>query len=489
MPGGPAAAHPGGPAGGPPPGPPPGPGPYGGSVRFLPPNGAAAPPPAPPAPPPAGPPPDDAIRGLHRPHGATAAFQAALATLLFVALPGPMLTSLGLAWVLLLTLAVASGATAYALVAWWNSGYELNGDHLVVYGGLLRRTTREIPLSRLQAVDVVRPVPAQAVGLAELRIELAGGDAGEIRLRYLSRGQAERLRAALLAHAAGLAGSTPEAPEWPLYRLPFGLLLGALAFRLPVMGAFLLFMALMAAGFAFAEPGVLGGAVPVLLGLFRGFIGPLVRYTDFYASLSPDGLRLRYGAFQARMQTVPPGRVQAVRIVEPLLWRALGVVRVEANVAGYVGERQMDSSTLLPVAPRRLAFALIDELFPEGGAAQVPLYAPGRGGPEAMGIGDRLFVTRRGRLCHVTEFVPHARTQSLRMAMGPLDRLRGTAVIGVDTPPGPVRARAAGHGAAEARSAVDRLAALGQEARMAGGGPERWATRGDAPERTAPPPG
>ncbi|GAA1112326.1 PH domain-containing protein [Nocardiopsis composta] len=455
-------------------------------MRFLPPNGAAAPPPAaPPVPPPAGPPPDDVTRGLHRPHGATAAFQVALATLLFVALPGPLLTSLGLVWVLLLTLAVASGATAYALVAWWNSGYELSGDHLVVYGGLLRRTTREIPLSRLQAVDVVRPVPAQAVGLAELRIELAGGDASEIRLRYLSRGQAERLRAALLAHAAGLAGTTPEAPEWPLYRLPFGLLLGALAFRLPVMGAFLLFMALMAAGFAFAEPGVLGGAVPVLLGLIRGFIGPLIRYTDFYASLSPDGLRLRYGAFQARMQTVPPGRVQAVRIVEPLLWRALGVVRVEANVAGYVGERQMDSSTLLPVAPRRLAFALIDELFPEGGAAQVPLYAARRGGPEAMGIGDRLFVTRRGRLCHVTEFVPHARTQSLRMAMGPLDRLRGTAVIGVDTPPGPIRARAVGHGAAEARAALDRLADLGQEARMAGGGPERWATRGDAPDPAA----
>src|SRR5690606_10117513 len=187
-------------------------GPYGGGVRFLPPNGAAAPPPAaPPVPPPAGPQ-DDVTRGLHRPHGATAAFQVALATLLFVALPGPLLTSLGLVGVLLLTLAAPSGAPAYALVAWWYSGSQLSADPLVVYGGLLRRTTREIPLSRLQAVDVVRPVPAQAVGLAELRIELAGGDASEIRLRYLSRGQAERLRAALLAHAAGLAGTTPEAP-------------------------------------------------------------------------------------------------------------------------------------------------------------------------------------------------------------------------------------------------------------------------------------
>lgn len=401
--------------------------------------------------------------------------------LVFLAVPGVLLLDFGLTWVLLLTLAVLAGAAAYSALAWWQSSFGLRDDHLVVHSGLFRKVSREVPLSRLQAVDVVRPVVMQAFGLAELRVELAGGDSGELRLRYLGRRTAERLRASLLAHAAGLSGRTPEAPEWPFYKLPFGLLLGAMAFRLPVLGAFLLFMVLIVAGFAFFEPGVLGGAVPLLLGLIRGFFGPLLRYTDFYSALSPDGLRLRYGIFQARMQTVPPGRVQAIRIVEPLLWRSMGVAKVEANVAGYVGERQMDSSTLLPVVPRALAFALVGELLPGVDVSRTALRGArrGRGRDEALGVDDSVFVTRRGFFCVVHEIVPHARVQSVRLTAGPLAAYLGTATIEADTPPGPVRARAIGHDAMAARRVVEEIAERAHKARTSSGGPERWATRSE----------
>nr|WP_246464137.1 PH domain-containing protein [Streptomonospora salina] len=431
----------------------------------------------------------DVARGAHRTHWATVVLQVLLAVVVFLALPGTVVLQLGPGWLLLMTLAVACAAIAFSLLSWWVSSFGLRDDHLVVHSGLIRRSSREIPLSRLQAVDVVRPLLMQVLGLAELRAELAGGDASEVRLRYLTWGRAERLRAALLAHAAGLAGTTPKAPEWPFYRLPFGLLLGALAFRLPVLGSVLLFVLLIAAGAisvgvtGYFEAGVLGGAVPVLLGLMRGFLGPLVRYTDFYASLSPDGLRLRYGIFQARMQTVPPGRVQAVRIVEPVLWRALGVVRVEANVAGYAGERQMDSSTLLPVVPRRLGYLLVGELFPGTDALRTAMHPAGSGRARdgALGVDERLFVTCRGLVCRVTEIVPHTRTQSVRLSAGPLARRRGVADVEADTPPGPIRARASGREIAEARRIAEGTAAYGHAARRRSAGTERWATRSDTP--------
>ncbi|MFC7329262.1 PH domain-containing protein [Marinactinospora rubrisoli] len=460
----------------------------GSTVRFLPPSppGRYAPvwQQAPRAARPARPEPD-VTTGLHRPHWLTVPLRAAVVALVFLAMPGVVLLNFGVLWVLFLTLSVGFAAGAYSLLSWWNTTFGLNGDHLVVHTGLVRRLSREIPLSRLQAVDVVRPLLMQVLGLAELRVELAGGDQGEIRLRYLGRRTADRLRASLLAHAAGLSGRTPEAPEWPFYRLRFGLLLGALAFRIPVLAAFVLFLLLTVAGFAFVEPGVLGGMVPLLLGLMRSFLGPLLRYTDFYASLSPDGLRLRYGVFQARMQTVPPGRVQAVRIVEPLLWRSLGVVRVEANVAGYVGERQMDSSTLLPVVPRRLAFSLVDELFPGTDATRVALHPARRGlsRNDALGVDDSVVVTRSGLFCTVIDIVPHARTQTVRLTAGPLARRRGVAAVEVDTPPGPVRARAAGRDLAEARRVVDGLAQRGHDSRSSTAGPERWATRSAPQDR------
>ena len=432
---------------------------------------------APPPPPPRPAPEADVTTGVFRSHWLVIPFQVIAVTLVFVALIGPILTQFGYAWVLVLAVAVVFGSLAYALPAWWYGSFGLREDHLVVHSGLVMRSSREIPLSRLQAVDVVQPLLMQVFGLAELRIELAGGDGSAIRLRCLRRGVAERLRVAVLAHAAGLPGRSPEAPEWPFYRLPFLLLLGSLTFRVPVLLCFVLLLLLLTAFVVFLEPGVLGGAVPLILGLLRYYWGPLARYTDFYASLSSDGLRLRYGMFQRRMQTVPPGRVQAVRVVEPLLWRALGVARVEATVAGYAGARQGDSADLLPVAPRGRAFSLVNELFPESEASLVPLVVNRGLLPNAAGVDERLFVSVRGLFCRVTEIVPVERMQTLRLSSGPLAQLRGRATVDVDTPPGPVTGRASDRDAAEGRRFLDALVEYGRRARVPSAGTERWATR------------
>lgn len=438
----------------------------------------------PPLPPP--PPKDDIITGVFRAHWMIIPLQIIAVTLVFVALIGPILVMFGFAWVLFMALAVLFGSFAYALPSWWYGTFGLREDHLVVHTGLVLRSAREIPLSRLQAVDVVQPLLMQVFGMAELRVELAGGDGSAIRLRCLPKDVAERMRAAVLAHAAGLPGRAPQAPEWPFYRLPFPLLLGALTFRVPILVSFILLLMLATAFVVFLEPGVLGAVVPLALGLLRYYWGPLARYTDFYASLSSDGLRLRYGMFQRRMQTVPPGRVQAVRIVEPMLWRALGVARVEATVAGYAGARQGDSADLLPVAPRSKAFTLVNEVFPGSDAAMVPLVADRTRSVGAAGVDERLFVSVRGVFCRVTEIVPVERMQTLRLSAGPIARLRGRVTVDVDTPPGPVAARASDRGAVEGRRFLDALADAGRRARVPSAGTERWATRATMHVETGP---
>ena len=54
---------------------------------------------------------------------------------------------------------------------------------------------------------------------------------------------------------------------------------------------------------------------------------------EFHIAEAPDGLRLRSGLLQTRAETIPHGRVQAVRWVEPLWWRPFGWVRLEVDVA------------------------------------------------------------------------------------------------------------------------------------------------------------
>ena len=58
---------------------------------------------------------------------------------------------------------------------------------------------------------------------------MAGGGSSEAPLAYLSEEAAQRLRAELLARAAGLHHETPEAPEAVLLEVPLGRLVEATA--------------------------------------------------------------------------------------------------------------------------------------------------------------------------------------------------------------------------------------------------------------------
>lgn len=461
-----------GPHPGPPPGPYPpgyGPGPYGQPYPY-------------PRPFPPPPKPKITFEGKeYRLHWATALLRGLgiMVVTAGVFLPLVMASPRILAIFLLCMLPLTAGAFTYTFLSWWQVRFWISGDDLVYSSGLVRRKTRTIPLSRLQAVDVVKPVVVRIFGLAEVRLELAGGDQGEVRFSLLEKYMAEQLRAALLAHAAGLSGYTPEAPEQRFYRVPFGLLIAGLALRIPVLVSALIFAALMAVGVVSGEWGVLGGALPAFLGLLRGVVAPLLSYSLFTVSLSPDGLRLRYGLLSTRMQTVPPGRVHAVRIVEPGLWRSFGWARVEVTVAGYVGGQQMRTATLLPVAPRRVAFSILSMVFPGTDVARVRLLPAARGllGSAAAGTDDVVFVSRRGWVCHTLDVVAHARAQSMQFSVGPWQRLRGLATVYLDTPPGPVRLAAPNRPLEEARAIVDSEAWRARRARQASDQPERWAVK------------
>ena len=140
-------------------------------------------------------------------------------------------------------------------------------------------------------------------------------------------------------------------------------------------------------------------------------------YFDFTLAESPDGLRLRYGLLNTRSQTVPPGRVQAVRISRPILWKRKGWVRLQVNVAGYAGGSD-DSSTgtmLLPVAPVELAFALLQRVLPGVDVEALDLVsappqarrrAPFQGRRLAAGFDERVMVMRGGWLTHTLDVVP-----------------------------------------------------------------------------------
>lgn len=413
-----------------------------------------------------------------------------------------------------------------AWLSWHRTRYRVTASALEFEQGVVFRHQRRAPLDRLQAVDLTEPLLARMAGLAKVTLEVAGGSNSSVDIAYLTRSDCLRLRDHLLTVASGVASDRPagpelgQAPEGAAVEVPLGRLLGSalLSVALPALGlvlaAFVLFVVT-------DEIGSLLPLVLVVLVIGGGAWTSFARLFEFRVASAADGVRIRRGLFEQRTQTVPPGRVQAVRVSQPFLWRLTGWWRVDVNIAGYgigAGDRSAMDTVLLPVGSSSEARAVLsfvvggvdidDDAFVGRGERGGFVAAPSRArwvDPIAwrrhgFRVDPSVLVLRGGRLRRRLDVVPHARTQSSAVHRGPLQRRLGLATFELHSTPGPIRPRVE-HLRAEVvvglledqavRSRAERATATDQWLAVAGGaasptGTEAAATTVEAPEPTTP---
>lgn len=358
------------------------------------------------------------------------------------------LGALGLFGMFVIVALVALGYEflAYRRLAFW---FDEDGD-LRVQSGVVFHQERRLQLSRLQTVDINRPLVARFFGFAALRVEVAGAGDSRADLQYLTVTDAEALRSEILARSAGLDSDAGEAPEQPLLVVPVGDLLVSLLLRavtvMLVLGTVLIVVAAVLTGGWSGIFSVLLGGVPLAM-VFTEF----TQLYNFTVADSPDGIRLRHGLLQTQARTIPPGRVCAVEFVEPLFWRRKGWVRLYVTVAGLSrdGDDAGTESVLLPVAPRAVAEDLFGRVMPGVQHENVPTVSPVKQVRRrswvqwrhlAAGADERVAVLKRGRITRRTQVVDHARVQSVRLTQGPWERSLGLASVHLDLPPGRIRA-------------------------------------------------
>jgi putative membrane protein len=369
-------------------------------------------------------------------------------------------------------------AAAAAVVNWLVTRWRLEGPTLRIETGLLRRDSRQLPVARIQAVDVVRPFLARALGLAELRVRLAGSSHADGRLAYLPEAAALDLRARLLAAHHGLDPGTPEPAERVLATVPAGRLVGSVVLSSASLVLLLMIAEVVVALLVPAALAATGGTLVVWLIA----LGPLVwrrlaTQYGFTLAESPDGIRIRRGLLGTVAETIPRRRIQAVRMIEPLLWRPLHWCRLEVDVAGSPGRDRADGSrrmrrTLLPVGSKDAGGHLMRLVL---GADPPPLLRPPRQARRKAPLsyhflaaghdaGTAMAVT--GRLRKVTTWLPLEKAQSVRLVEGPVQRRLRLATVHVDAAGRDVRAEFRDRPGDEARRLVDELAALSRSARQ-----------------------
>ncbi|HIX00132.1 MAG TPA: PH domain-containing protein, partial [Candidatus Nesterenkonia stercoripullorum] len=283
---------------------------------------------------------------------------------------------------------------------------------------------------------------------------------------------------------AGMTAAPEPVEGREIVRVPLGRLIGSVVcgwgtiavLALLLVGVLSLAVGLIVGYFAGDDLASTMGAVSTVIGaislpaLIPAGIGILTVYYSqlssgfgFTATMTSVGLRIRYGLLETTSQTVPPGRVQALLIQQPIVWRPFKWHRVLVVVAGYgAGEKR---SLLLPVGTFEETMRITAEMFPDL-AVDHPeeVFAEGlRGtgteggftqGPRSARYFDPLARRRRGylttpstlmfrdgRLNRQLTMVPHERIQSLSLDQGPLQRRAKLADIHVHSPAGPFRAR------------------------------------------------
>lgn len=411
----------------------------------------------------------------------------------------------------------------YSYLEWRVTKYAITDQAVLFRKGLISKKERHMRLNRIQAVDVVAPLLPRLLGLAKLHVDSAGASGSEIDIAYLKVSQCQELRAEVLAKAAGLkaqpavstdskadntnslemaaagiVGDLPaaitQAPEVPLYEIPTGMLLGAILrsigtwvyialIPLFIVGALLpavvAYMtgeekSLMSA--IIAAPGMIIGLVVVLSGVIGSIVRDLNEGWNFTAAMSPDGIRLRHGLTTHDSQTIPPGRVHAVVLKQPFLWRKKDWWKVELTMAGYQGndqnKKKTSSHVLLPVGTRQQALQalwmmernlgvvtdldgqeigtagteLLETMMYGSGAAPGLFVPPRRDhwldwitwNRKAAMLTTTMVMIRDGRITHRVSFVPHSRMQSVAIDQGPLERYLKLANVHLHLVPGVV---------------------------------------------------
>ncbi|MFI2566691.1 PH domain-containing protein [Paenarthrobacter sp. NPDC018779] len=388
------------------------------------------------------------------------------------------------------------------ILSWYFTRYQVAEGYVRVNTGWLFKQQRQARLDRVQAIDIVQPLLARIFGLAELKFEVADAGESAVRLAYLPLAQAKQLRAAILARAAGVVTGQetieeiPEAPEQRVLSVPPSRLIGSLLLSEQTVGILLAAAASVAISVYTENNAIFFALIPAILGIAAAYWSSFNKGYNFTAAISPDGIRLRYGLLDTQAQTVPPGRIQALKITQSPLWRLFGWYRMHVNVAGYggtPGNENAARTTLLPVGLKSDVMVMLSLVLPDPGVDDPQgVFTAGLEGLAPVSVGNDGFTTtprrarllaplgwrrngflatrtalllRSGRWWHALVLVPHQRTQSMALQQGPLARRFGVTDLVLHTTAGPVAPRLYQADVGQAVQLFDQQAARAREAR------------------------
>ncbi len=440
-------------------------------------------------------------------------------------------------WALLVVLGVLLLVMAGFYLSWRMHSFRVSAEAVEVRSGILFRTNRKARLDRIQGVNINRPMLARLFGAAKLEVGVAGQD-GNVQLAYLGSSLTDALRRDILRLASGArsGGATDAAapagaadagqglPAAPTRGHGLTSAVGAIVtqrateFLAPELDPdaappesvvhippLRLIASIVVSGFSLllivlvvlvpvavfnGQYWIIFAFIPALIGVASYYINRFTKGLRYTIAGTPDGVRVGFGLLSTSNETIPPGRVHAIAVTQPLLWRPFGWWMIRINTAGRstLNGQNASNTTVLPVGRIDDVERVLALLLPEAGllpeASQPPMTdaataIPGgepaalatpsivergltsRGGADGFTNAPRraawlrpfswrrtgftltpnTVLLRRGVIARELALVPFARVQSVGVTQGPIQRRLGLGGVALHTVAGPVSAQ------------------------------------------------
>lgn len=266
-------------------------------------------------------------------------------------------------------------AVGYQLVYYQRFEYELTEDTLDIASGVVSRRQREIPIRRVQNVDISRNVVQRLLGLSRIDLETAGGSSTEASLRYVSTEEAERLQSEIARLKRGEAEGE-ESPESTVEKELFAItpkelgLLGVVGIDLRLLGFVTVILPVVFPpvqrrfGDPFQDPllalaataPLLAVAIVVVTAGISGLLA-VANYYGFRLARRGDELLYERGLLQRFSGSIPLEKVQTLAVSENVIARRLGYASLAVETAGYA-PGDAGSQSAVPLAERTRVFSL-----------------------------------------------------------------------------------------------------------------------------------
>lgn len=370
-------------------------------------------------------------------------------------------------------------AVIWGAVRWRFTRFALAQDGIHFRSGVVIRKHRHMRWDRVQSVEIEQKFLARLLKLGTVSADSAGGASEKIKLGLLGLPECESLRLTMLeAQSSARSGQPVTIGNWrstgagaagieaPVYRLETNRLLVTMG----LSPTFFAGVASVAASVWFAfflESGV--AAIPLMfiaLGAVWNALQAVSKRWGTEVFLAANGVRTRSGLFSTFAETIPPGRVHAIEIYQPMLWRRFDwwVLRVTAAGKGVPGpDGKIQDSVLIPAGTReevlRMLWVFVPNLGVEDEHEFLAETLEGRGGSarftpaprrsrwldpfgwkrNAMSLTRTAALMRWGGLWRRSmRLILHDHYQSLAMTQGPLERRLGVASLRLRTVAGAV---------------------------------------------------